>query len=59
MGHISTRDAYKNLGDRINCFTQGAPTSETLYRILQVLYTEKGAKWVSLLPVRPFIIIIT
>ena len=54
MGHLTTRDAYKNLGDRINWFTQGAPTSETLYRILQVLYTEKEAKWVALLPVRPF-----
>lgn len=54
MGHLTTRDAYKSLGDRINWFTQGAPTSETLYRILQVLYTEKEAKWVALLPVRPF-----
>lgn len=54
MGHLTTRDAYLNLSDRINWFTQGAPTSETLYKILQVLYTEKEAKWVSLLPVRPF-----
>lgn len=54
MGHLTTRDAYLNLSDRINWFTQGAPESETLYKILQVLYTEKEAKWVSLLPVRPF-----
>lgn len=54
MGHLTTRDAYKNLEERINWFTQGAPPSETLYKILQVLYTEKEAKWVSLLPVRPF-----
>ena len=54
MGHLTTRDAYRNLSDRINWFTQGAPPSETLYRILEVLYTEKEAKWVSLLPVRPF-----
>ena len=54
MGHLTTRDAYLNLSDRINWFTQGAPASETLYKILQVLYTEKEAKWVSLLPVRPF-----
>ena len=32
----------------------GALTSETLYKILEVLYTEKEAKWVALLPVRPF-----
>ena len=45
MGHLTTRDAYKNLSDRINWFTQGAPASETLYKILQVLYSEKEAKW--------------
>ncbi len=54
MGHLTTRDAYKSLEERINWFTQGAPPSETLYKILQVLYTEREAKWVSLLPVRPF-----
>ena len=54
MGHLTTKDAYKNLEERINWFTQGAPASDTLYKILQVLYTEKEAKWVALLPVRPF-----
>ena len=34
----------------------GAPASQSLYKILQVLYTEEEAKWVSLLPVRPFTI---
>lgn len=54
MGHITSKDAYKNLEERINWFTQGAPPSDSLYNILQVLYTETEAKWVSLLPVRPF-----
>lgn len=54
MGHITSRQAYKSLEERINWFTQGAPPSETLYKILQVLYTEKEAKWMALLPVRPF-----
>jgi ferredoxin len=54
MGHITSKDAYKNLEERINWFTQGAPPSDNLYKILQVLYTEREAKWVSLLPVRPF-----
>lgn len=54
MGHLTARDAYKNLEERINWFTQGAPSSETWYKILQVLYTEKEAKWVAMLPVRPF-----
>ncbi len=54
MGHLTARDAYKNLEDRINWFTQGAPATETWYKILQVLYTEKEAKLVAMLPVRPF-----
>ncbi len=54
MGHIVSKDAYKNLEDRINWFTQGAPPSENLTRILHVLYTEPEAKLVALLPVRPF-----
>lgn len=56
MGHLTTKDAYKNLQQRINWFTQGAPESETLYKILQVLFTAKEAKWVSMLPIRPFTI---
>jgi len=54
MGHITSKDAYKNLEERINWFTQGAPPSASLYRILQVLYTETEAKRVALLPIRPF-----
>ena len=54
MGHLTSKDAYKTLEDRINWFTQGAPATETWYKILQVLYTEKEARLVSLLPVRPF-----
>jgi hypothetical protein len=54
MGHITSKDAYKNLEERINWFTQGAPPSDSLYKILQVLYTETEAKWVARLPVRPF-----
>ena len=54
MGHLTSRDAYKKLEDRINWFTQGATASETLTKILQVLFTEKEAKWVAKLPIRPF-----
>ena len=54
MGHLTSRDAYRNLEDRINWFTQGAAPSETLTRILRVLFTEKEAKWVAKLPIRPF-----
>ena len=54
MGHLTSRDAYRNLEDRLNWFTQGAPPSETLTKILGVLFTEKEAKWVARLPIRPF-----
>ena len=54
MGHLTSRDAYRNLEDRINWFTQGAPPSETLTKILSLLFTEKEAKWVAMLPIRPF-----
>ena len=53
MGHLTSRDAYKKLEDRINWFTQGATASETLTKILQVLFTEKEAKWVAKLPNPP------
>ena len=29
MGHITSKNAYKSLEERINWFTQGAPASET------------------------------
>lgn len=54
MGHLTSKNAYKNLEDRLNWFTQGTTPSETLYKILQVLFTEKEAKWVAMLPIRPF-----
>lgn len=54
MGHITSKNAYKSLEERINWFTQGAPASETFYKILQVLFSEKEAKVMAMLPVRPF-----
>jgi Fe-S-cluster-containing hydrogenase component 2 len=54
MGHLTSKDAYRNLEDRINYFTQGAPASPTLTKILEVLFTEKEARQVAMLPIRPF-----
>lgn len=56
MGHLTSKDAYKTLDERLNLFPQGAPPSESLYQILQVLFTEKEARMVSQLPIRPFTI---
>ncbi len=54
MSHHTAREGYKKLIDRLNRFPQGAPSSETLYRILSLLLTEQEARLVSQLPVRPF-----
>ncbi|WP_315119842.1 4Fe-4S dicluster-binding protein [uncultured Clostridium sp.] len=54
MSHIVGKEAYKSLEERLNRFPQGAPPSKTLYKILQVLFSEKEAVLVAQLPIRPF-----
>jgi ferredoxin len=54
MAHHSVKSGYLELADRLNRFPQGAPPSNILYKILEMLYTEKEAKLVSLLPIKPF-----
>lgn len=54
MSHITTRQAYKSLEERLNRFPQGAAPSETLYKILEVLFSEKEAELVAQLPIKPF-----
>ncbi len=54
MTHHLMKSGYAALVERINLFPQGAPPSETLQRILKILFTEKDAALVSLLPIKPF-----
>src|ERR1019366_2869963 len=54
MSHITLRQNYKSLSDRLNLFPQGAPPTELLFKILQLLFTEEEAAQVALLPLRPF-----
>ena len=54
MAHHNLQSAYSRLSDRINRFPQGAPPSELLFKILSVLFSEKEAELVALLPIRPF-----
>ena len=54
MGHLSVRDGYRSLVERLNRFPQGATPSRLLYRILELLFTEMEARYVALLPIRPF-----
>ena len=54
LSHKTAKSAYKNLEERLNQFPQGAPASETLYKILSILFSEKEAEIVAQLPIKPF-----
>ncbi len=54
MSHTTLKSGYVELVERLNRFPQGAPPSETLYKILQILFSEKEAGLVALLPIKPF-----
>ncbi|MGA2781015.1 MAG: 4Fe-4S dicluster domain-containing protein [Smithella sp.] len=56
MAHHNTINAnsYNSLVQRLNIFPQGAPPSELLFKILKVLFSEREAKLVSHLPIKPF-----
>ncbi len=56
MAHHHTIKAasYNSLAQRLNRFPQGAPPTELLFKILKVLFSEREAKLVSELPIKPF-----
>lgn len=54
MSHITAKASYRKLEERLNRFPQGAPPSETLYKILGILFSEKEAALVAQLPIKPF-----
>ena len=54
MAHFTAQPAYQRLTDRLNRFPQGAPPSALLTKILKILFEEKEAERVSLLPIKPF-----
>ncbi len=54
MAHHTSRSSYRDLTERLNRFTQGAPPSELLYQILAMLFTAEEAERVAKLPIRPF-----
>jgi Pyruvate/2-oxoacid:ferredoxin oxidoreductase delta subunit len=45
---------YTRLINRLNRFPQCTPPGKTLYPILRMLFSEKEAGYVSLLPIKPF-----
>jgi len=54
VSHHLVKSGYTALVERINHTPQGAPPAETLYRILQILFSEKDAALVAQLPIMPF-----
>jgi len=54
MAHHRSRSAFERLSDRLNRYPQGAPPSDLLFKILKMLFREREAELVSLLPIRPF-----
>lgn len=54
MSHTTLKSGYAELLERLNRFPQGAPPSDTLYKILQILFSEREAQLVALLPIKPF-----
>jgi len=54
MAHNTVRKSYLDLADRINRFPQGAPPSDLLFRILELLFSQREAELVAQLPIRPF-----
>lgn len=54
MSHLTARSGYEQLVTRLNRFPQGAPPSQVLFSILELLFSEREATLVSQLPIRPF-----
>ncbi len=54
MAHRTLKSSYVQLSDRLNRFPQGAPPSELLFQILEMLFSAREAELVALLPIKPF-----
>ncbi|KLU64588.1 NAD(P)H-quinone oxidoreductase subunit I, chloroplastic [Desulfosporosinus acididurans] len=54
MAHRTLKTGYEQLSERLNRFPQGAPPTEYLFKILKVLMSEKEARIMSKLPIKPF-----
>jgi ferredoxin len=54
MAHQTLKSSYEKLVDRLNKFPQGAYPSDLLYQILKLLFSEREAGLVALLPIKPF-----
>jgi ferredoxin len=54
MAHLTAKKGYSELAERLNRFPLGAPASDTLFKILSILMSEKEAALIAQLPIKPF-----
>jgi Pyruvate/2-oxoacid:ferredoxin oxidoreductase delta subunit len=54
VAHHASGSVYDRLTERLNRFPQGAPPAESLFEILKLLFSEREAALVAVLPIRPF-----
>lgn len=54
MSHANLKNSYLRLTERLNKFPQGAPPSDLLFKIFKILFDEREAALLTLLPLRPF-----
>jgi ferredoxin len=54
MAHHTFKNSYTQLITRLNRASQGAPPSDVLYKILEMLFSRKEAELVAQLPIRFF-----
>ena len=54
LAHQTVKESYRKLSERLNRFPQGAPPTELLFQILEVLFSPEEAELVALLPIKPF-----
>lgn len=54
MAHHISRSGHSHLVARLNRFPQGAPPSPLLDKILSMLFSDREAALVALLPIKPF-----
>jgi ferredoxin len=54
MAHHTARSGYVELVERLNRHPQGATPSDLLFKILEMLFSEREAGLVAQLPIKPF-----
>jgi ferredoxin len=54
MTEAAPHPNFVRLAERLNRFPQGAPPTPSLFKILQVLFSEKEAGLVAQMPIKPF-----